>query len=153
MGLSLENAVGNELEMWNGKGKIVGITDDFHNDNLKFGIEPMIFMYSENIGAHYFIKLGGELPITTNISKLREYSRSTIPITRLNIFSWMRFSTRVPDRIRHWKTIFKFYRHCYYYFMFRTIWLGFLHYGEKNQRVGNPKGDGCLRWKSVAYAL
>jgi len=56
MGLSPENAVGNELEMWNGKGKIIGMTDDFHNDNLKFGIEPMIFMYSENVGSHYFIK-------------------------------------------------------------------------------------------------
>jgi ABC-type antimicrobial peptide transport system permease subunit len=70
MGLSLENAVGNELEMWNGKGKIVGITDDFHNNNLKFGIEPMIFMYSENVGAHYFIKLGREIPITENIARI-----------------------------------------------------------------------------------
>ena len=43
--------------MWNGKGKIVGVTEDFHNDNLKFGIEPMIFMYSENNGSHYFIRL------------------------------------------------------------------------------------------------
>lgn len=70
MGLTLENAVGNELEMWNGKGKIIGITEDFHNDNLKFGIEPMIFMYSENVGSHYFIKLGGELPIAENISQV-----------------------------------------------------------------------------------
>lgn len=70
IGLSLENAVGNELEMWNGKGKIIGITDDFHNDNLKFGIEPMIFMYSENVGSHYFIKLNSELPISANIEQI-----------------------------------------------------------------------------------
>ena len=63
MGLDLENAVGTELEMWNGKGRIVGVTDDFHNDNLRFGIEPMIFMYSENIGSHYFVKLTGQIPI------------------------------------------------------------------------------------------
>jgi len=63
MGLDLENAVGTEMEMWNGKGRIVGITDDFHNDNLRFGIEPMIFMYSENIGSHYFVKLTGQIPI------------------------------------------------------------------------------------------
>jgi ABC-type antimicrobial peptide transport system permease subunit len=61
MGLSLGDAVGSELEMWNGKGRIVGVTDDFHNDNLRFAIEPMIFMYSENIGSHYFIKLSSTL--------------------------------------------------------------------------------------------
>ncbi len=79
MGLSLDNAVGNELEMWNGKGKIVGITEDFHNDNLKFGIEPMIFMYSENVGSHYFIKLGGVLPITENIRQVETIFRKHNP--------------------------------------------------------------------------
>ena len=79
MGLSLENAVGNELEMWNGKGKIIGITDDFHNDNLKFGIEPMIFMYSENVGSHYFIKLGGELPIAANIEQIENVFKKHNP--------------------------------------------------------------------------
>jgi len=70
MGLSLETAVGNELEMWNGKGKIIGITDDFHNDNLKFGIQPMIFMYSESVGNHYFIKLSPEIPIAASIRQI-----------------------------------------------------------------------------------
>ncbi|SHH91235.1 ABC-type transport system, involved in lipoprotein release, permease component [Chryseolinea serpens] len=70
MGLSFENAVGSELEMWNGKGKIIGITDDFHNDNLKFGIEPLIFMYSENVGSHYFMKLSGKLPFVENIEQI-----------------------------------------------------------------------------------
>ncbi len=79
MGLSLENGVGSELEMWNGKGKIIGITDDFHNDNLKFGIEPMIFMYSENIGSHYFIKLGSELPITANIDQIESVFKKHNP--------------------------------------------------------------------------
>jgi putative ABC transport system permease protein len=79
MGLSLENAVGSELEMWNGKGKIVGITEDFHNDNLKFGIEPMIFMYSENLGAHYFIKLAGNLPIAENIKQVERIFKKHNP--------------------------------------------------------------------------
>jgi ABC-type antimicrobial peptide transport system permease subunit len=71
--------VGSELEMWNGKGKIIGITDDFHNDNLKFGIEPMIFMYSENVGAHYFIKLDGKLPITENIEQIERIFKKHNP--------------------------------------------------------------------------
>jgi ABC-type antimicrobial peptide transport system permease subunit len=79
MGLSLENAVGNELEMWNGKGKIIGITEDFHNDNLKFGIEPLIFMYSENVGSHYFIKLGKDLSITENIGQIERIFKKHNP--------------------------------------------------------------------------
>lgn len=79
MGLTLENAVGNELEMWNGKGKIIGVTEDFHNDNLKLGIEPMIFMYSENVGSHYFIKLGGELPIAESIKQVESVFRKHNP--------------------------------------------------------------------------
>lgn len=79
MGLSLENALGSELEMWNGKGRIVGITDDFHNDNLRFGIEPMIFMYSENIGSHYFIKLSGKASMTEQIGQIENVFRKHNP--------------------------------------------------------------------------
>lgn len=79
MGFTLENAIGGELEMWNGKGKIIGITEDFHNNNLKFGIEPMIFMYSENIGSHYFIKLSGALPVNESIKQLEDIFRKHNP--------------------------------------------------------------------------
>lgn len=79
MGLDLENAVGTELEMWNGKGTIVGVTNDFHNDNLRFGIEPLIFMYSENLGSHYFIKLSGQMPIDESISRIESVVRKHNP--------------------------------------------------------------------------
>jgi ABC-type antimicrobial peptide transport system permease subunit len=79
MGLDLENAIGSSLEMWNGKGRIVGVSDDFHNDNLKFEIEPLIFMYSENIGSHYFIKLSGQSPIVEQIGKIESVFRKHNP--------------------------------------------------------------------------
>ncbi len=59
MELTPENVIGTDLEMWPGKGKIVGLTDDFHNDNLRKDIEPLIFLYSSDIGSHYFIKVDG----------------------------------------------------------------------------------------------
>ena len=71
MGLDLENTVGADLEMWNGKGKVVGVTDDFHNSNLRFGIEPMIFMYTENNGSHYFIKLGGQGSVAETVAQVQ----------------------------------------------------------------------------------
>lgn len=71
MGLDLETAVGTELEMWNGKGQIIGVTEDFHNDNLKFDIEPMIFMFSENLGSHYFIKLSDQNSMAASIDQVK----------------------------------------------------------------------------------
>jgi len=70
MGLGIEDAIGAPLEMWPGKGQIVGITEDFHNGNLKVGIRPLILMYSENLGAHYFIKLRGQLPLQESIEQI-----------------------------------------------------------------------------------
>lgn len=79
MGLSPEAAVGTELEMWNGKGKIIGVTEDFHNDHLKFGIEPLIFLYSENVGYHYFIKLRRELPVATSVRQIEQVFKKHNP--------------------------------------------------------------------------
>lgn len=70
MGLSVENAIGTELEMWNGKGKIVGVTEDFHNDNLKFAIEPLVMMFSTNIGFHYFIRLNDKMPVNESLANV-----------------------------------------------------------------------------------
>ncbi|MBN3583289.1 ABC transporter permease [Algoriphagus aestuarii] len=79
MGLDMETAVGTELEMWNGKGQIIGVTEDFHNDNLKFDIEPMIFMYSENLGSHYFIKLSDQAATMASIDQVKGIFRQYNP--------------------------------------------------------------------------
>ncbi|MFN3998982.1 ABC transporter permease [Algoriphagus sp.] len=70
MGLDPETAVGTELEMWQGKGRIVGITEDFHNDNFRHGIEPMIFMYSENVGYHYFLKVSEQALLPSVVKQI-----------------------------------------------------------------------------------
>ncbi|GAA0878281.1 ABC transporter permease [Algoriphagus jejuensis] len=70
MGLDPEQVIGTELEMWHGKGQIVGLTEDFHNDNLRSDIEPMIFMFSENLGSHYFIKVSGQNPMAATVDQI-----------------------------------------------------------------------------------
>ncbi|WP_026965803.1 ABC transporter permease [Algoriphagus terrigena] len=79
MGLDPETAVGTALEMWNGKGQIVGVTEDFHNDNLRLDIEPMIFMYSENVGSHYFIKVSGQAPMATAVEQIETVFKKQNP--------------------------------------------------------------------------
>ena len=56
MGLTRQNAIGTELEMWNGKGEIIGLTDDFVNGNLRQGTEPLILMFTTTNGFNYYIK-------------------------------------------------------------------------------------------------
>ncbi|MFZ6666177.1 ABC transporter permease [Peijinzhouia sedimentorum] len=56
MGINAEEAIGMELDVWNGLGQVIGVTEDFHNNSLREDIEPMVFMYSTNVGFHYYIK-------------------------------------------------------------------------------------------------
>ena len=66
MGLNKENVIGARLEMWNGKGEIIGVTDDFVNGNLHQPMEPLILMYSTANGFNYYIKTieGGNIDQT-----------------------------------------------------------------------------------------
>ena len=44
--MGLENPVGEILRNGSGEGKIIGVMKDFHNDNLRNEINPMIMIYS-----------------------------------------------------------------------------------------------------------
>jgi putative ABC transport system permease protein len=79
MGYSLENVIGQSLKMWNGDGRIVGVLDDFHNDNLLSKIEPLVMMYSQNLGQHYYIKLSESNDMANQIDKVKAvFSRSNV---------------------------------------------------------------------------
>lgn len=65
IGLTPQNVIGADLEMWNGKGKIIGMTGDFNNDNLRRGIEPLIFLYSRDMGSNYYIRIDGKAAVHT----------------------------------------------------------------------------------------
>jgi len=79
MGLTPDNVIGADLEMWNGKGKIVGLTNDFNNDNLHRGIEPLVFLYSKNIGANYFIKIDGSSPVNETLAAIEKSFKKYSP--------------------------------------------------------------------------
>jgi ABC-type antimicrobial peptide transport system permease subunit len=79
MGLTPGNVIGADLEMWNGKGKIIGLTNDFNNDNLRRGIEPLIFLYSKNIGSNYFIRIDGSVPVNTTLASIEKTFKKHSP--------------------------------------------------------------------------
>jgi hypothetical protein len=60
MGLTSENVVGTDLDMWNGKGKIIGLVKNFNNGNLKEEITPLVFVYSPENTWRTFIKIQGD---------------------------------------------------------------------------------------------
>ncbi len=59
MGLTPDNVVGTDLDMWNGKGKIIGLIRDFNNGNLKEAIMPLIFVNLPENTWRIYIKVGG----------------------------------------------------------------------------------------------
>jgi len=80
MGLTPDNVIGSDLEMWNGKGKVIGLTSDFNNDNLRRGIEPLIFLYSRDIGSNYFIKIDGAMPVQASLTSIEKTFKKYNPV-------------------------------------------------------------------------
>ncbi|MCH7408940.1 ABC transporter permease [Belliella sp. DSM 111904] len=56
MGINADDAIGMELDVWQGTGQVIGVTEDFHNNSLREDIEPMVFLYATDVGFHYYIK-------------------------------------------------------------------------------------------------
>lgn len=79
MGLSPENVIGTEIEVWNGPGRIVGLTDDFHNDHLSAGIEPLIFLYTEQIGQNFLVKVDHKKPMKETLSEIEKVFKKASP--------------------------------------------------------------------------
>ncbi|PRY85925.1 FtsX-like permease family protein [Mongoliibacter ruber] len=79
MGISEHEVIGSELGVWGNLGRIVGVTEDFHNDNLKVGIEPLVFLYSENLGAHYFVKLNQSSSISESLAGIEKVFKTYSP--------------------------------------------------------------------------
>ncbi|HEY9045025.1 MAG TPA: ABC transporter permease [Ohtaekwangia sp.] len=61
MGLNANNVIGTDLEMWNGKGKIIGLVSDFNNGNLRESIMPLVFVYSPENTWRIFVKVAGNV--------------------------------------------------------------------------------------------
>jgi putative ABC transport system permease protein len=58
--MGLKNPVGSELEMWYGKGQIIGVIKDFHNEDFRGTIDPLIFVYYPENAWRLFVRLDGK---------------------------------------------------------------------------------------------
>lgn len=79
MGLTKQNAIGAKLEMWNGKGKIIGLTEDFLNGNLRQVTEPLIMMFTTTNGLNYHIKTVEGSNINQTLSAIGVISKKYAP--------------------------------------------------------------------------
>lgn len=62
--MGLKDPIGTPFEMWFGKGKIIGVVKDFHNQNFRSAIDPLVMTYYPSNTWQLFIKLDG-----TNLEK------------------------------------------------------------------------------------
>lgn len=79
MGLTRQNVIGAKLAMWNGKGEIIGLTDDFVNGNLHQGIEPLILMYTTTNGFNYYIKTIENANVNQTLSRIEAVTKKYSP--------------------------------------------------------------------------
>ena len=79
MGLTMENVIGSRLDMWNGNGEIIGLTEDFVNGNLHQGTKPLILMYSTSIGSNYYIKTTGFADDIHTLATIRSVTKKYAP--------------------------------------------------------------------------
>ncbi len=62
MGLTTDDVIGTELDMWNGKGQIIGVVGDFNNGSLKEPIMPLVFVNIPENTWRLYIKAEGNMP-------------------------------------------------------------------------------------------
>jgi putative ABC transport system permease protein len=79
MGLTKQNVIGSKLEMWNGKGKIIGLTDDFANGNLHQGTEPLILMFTTTNGFSYYIKTIENANVSQTLTRIETVVKKYSP--------------------------------------------------------------------------
>lgn len=79
MGLTKQNAIGTKLEMWNGKGEVVGITDDFVNGNLRQATEPLILMFTTSNGFNYYIKTIENANVNQTLASINAAAKKYAP--------------------------------------------------------------------------
>lgn len=79
MGLTKQNVIGTNLEMWNGKGEIIGLTDDFVNGNLHQGTEPLILMYTTTNGFNYYIKTTENANVNQTLAGIEAITKKYSP--------------------------------------------------------------------------
>jgi putative ABC transport system permease protein len=72
MGLTLETVLGANLEMWNGKGRIIGVTADFMTGNFRENTMPLIMMFTTSNGAYHFVKMEKGADEAEVIAKVKE---------------------------------------------------------------------------------
>lgn len=79
MGLTKDNVIGTKLEMWNGKGEIVGVTNDFATGNLYQSTQPLILMYSKTNGFYHFIETIDQSDPKQTLAKIESVIKKYAP--------------------------------------------------------------------------
>lgn len=79
MGISQDEIIGSELEAWHGLGQVIGVTEDFHNNNLRENIEPMVFLYSPNLGFHYYVRTNPNSGMEETLSHIEAMMKKYSP--------------------------------------------------------------------------
>lgn len=82
--IGVEDPIGLDFKLWNNKGKIVGVTDDFNYETLDKKIEPMIFLADPTPQGDILIRLN-TANMSSTISELEKKWKEIIPAHPFNL--------------------------------------------------------------------
>jgi putative ABC transport system permease protein len=58
--MGLENPVGSKFQLYDNKGQIVGVVEDFHFKSLQKAIEPLVLRIEPDRDSYVFVKFRSE---------------------------------------------------------------------------------------------
>jgi putative ABC transport system permease protein len=81
--MGIQDPVGSPLEMWFGKGKVIGVVKDFHNQNFRSAIDPLVMAYYPSNAWRLLVKLDGASAESSlnSLEKLYKKFDSVYPFT------------------------------------------------------------------------
>lgn len=81
--MGIKDPIGSPMEMWFGKGKVIGVVEDFHNQNFLSTIDPLVMAYYPSNAWRLLVKLDGTNPETSlkNLEKVYKKFDSVYPFT------------------------------------------------------------------------
>ncbi|MDX2068330.1 MAG: ABC transporter permease, partial [Haliscomenobacter sp.] len=77
--MGLKDPLGQTIDLWDNKVKIIGVTKDFHFNSIHSQIEPFFFTFNPKWRSLASLKLDGSQPVTATISAIEQVFKKHNP--------------------------------------------------------------------------
>jgi hypothetical protein len=91
--MGMKDPIGKEMQMWDRKGKIVGLIHDFHFGSVQDSTKPLVLLFMQQVGdGHILVRLNPAFPFTYQFSDdayRKLYASEAVIRTLSNYFAFL----------------------------------------------------------------